>query len=279
MKTKFIILFFSCFFTNLSAQDTIIQKEDFTLEVSHTQVFTESYKTYKTNKNFETADFFWTNRSLSDIVDKWIELLEMETIDYRIEGKIGKDVNYYSFVDTAALRKAVRNGDTDIVMTDFITIGDSSLLFFGYDVVLTIHNKENREKKAVHKEAFEAFAAVVGLELQRPVEEQTFWILHIVDLPNATISADQNKFWKRTDFENYTLYETIDLRRIADLLSRKLDAFVKPIPYNTYKFDIKIPTSNLSIDLQYAMQEHGLELIQVREAIEVLVIKANSQAE
>ena len=273
MKTKLILILLSCCLSSLSAQDTIIETANFTLEIRRINAFSEPSQSIKTNDNFQTIEFHWLNISIDQIVKKWMEFIELESIDYRIEGKLGEAIDYFSFIDTAQFRADMNRGDTSILLRDYLTVGDSTLIFTGFDVKLTNKFKDGVSSKQVEKESFEAFISFMGIDFQTVVEEKTFWMLHIVDLPNATISPNQDKFWKRTDFENYTYYETISFRRIADLLGRKLEAFVRPIPYDTYKFDIKIPKSDASIDLQYAMQEHGLELIQVTEVIEIFVIK------
>lgn len=273
MKIQLLLLFLISITIQASAQDTIIKKKDFTLEIRRATASSKAYQSIKSDIDFQVTEFSWVNNRLSYIVEKWVEFMQLETIEYRIEGEFEAKQDYFARIDTAKLREALKR-DSNVVMRDFLILKDSTDIFRGFDVKLTNHSKGKRKSKEIHREAFEIFAAVIGFELEVVVEEKTFWMLHIIDLPNATISPDQNTYWKRVEFENHIHYEVINFRRIADLVGRKLDDFVRPVPYDSYKFDINIPKSSNPVDLQYAMEEHGLELIQVTEMVEVLVIKA-----
>lgn len=248
MKKLILLSFFMLIIIHVSAQDTIIEHQDFTLEIRKVKESSQPYQSIKTDTNLHVVDFYWRNNSISYIVSKWMEFIQMEAIEYRLDGDFSKRREY------------VRLNDSTVMFTD------------GYDVRLTHKNKGKSGTKEMHLTAFEVFASVVGLELEIVSEEITFWTLTIVDYDNASISIDQNLHWRRTETEEYVYYERIDYRRIADLLGRKLDDFVRPIPYQYSKFDIRMPYSDDVFDLKYAMIEHGLELVQVTEMIDVLVI-------
>lgn len=275
MKNYFILIFLACFIAQLSAQDTIIEREDFTLEIKRITEPSKPYQSIKTGLDAETVEFYWINNNLSWIVTKWIEFMELEPIEYEINGLSKHQPNLFTVVDTAQLRKDLEKDDSKIVMSDYLKLSDSTMVFRGYNVKLTNKAEGKRPAKELHREAFEAFAATMGFELKVITEEKTFWMLHTIDFSTATISEDQDKFWKRIEGDNYVQYERISFERIADLLGRKLDGFVRPISYESYKFDIRMPRSDEVADLQYAMMEHGLELIQITEDVEVLVINTN----
>jgi hypothetical protein len=247
MKSTLIIAFLCLFTFQLSAQDTTIHRPNFILEITKSKENLESYHYEKWDKNSKVVAFQLRD-GIGEIIGKWTKFMELETIDYRIESEwYGKR------------------------WTDF---GDS-IGIYNYDFEVILTEKSTDEIMAnpidIQREAFEIFAEIVGIDLSTMLETQSYWELKII--ADNAVSIDQNKYWKRTEYEDYIYYENIDIRRIADLLGRKLDAFVRPIPYKSENYDIKMPHSNDFFDLKYAMIEHGFEITEVTKDVEVLVIK------
>lgn len=249
MKQVLIIAFFVFFAFQLSAQDTTIYRPNFTLNIIKKEN-TESYHYEKWDADKNVIAFHLVG-GIGEIIEKWTKFMELETLDFRIEG----------------------DGRPSVVVEDYST-GDIFYTYkYSFDVILTAVSNDEIAVNPIEmqKEAFKIFAEVVGIEVSTVMEFQNYWELKIVG-ENA-LSIDQNKFWKRTEYEEYIYYENIDIRRIADLLSRKLKAFVRPISDDSQKYDIKMPYSNDFFDLKYAMIEHGFELTEMAKAVEVLVIK------
>lgn len=248
MKQVLIIAFFVFFAFQLSAQDTTIYRPNFTLNIIKKEN-TESYHYEKWDADKNVIAFHLIG-GIGEIINKWLKFMELETADYRIEGDYGKHL---------------------VPIAD--STGNYSIYKYDFEVILTAVSNDEIAVNPIEmqKEAFKIFAEVVGIEVSTVMEFQDYWELKIVG-ENA-LSIDQNKFWKRTEYEEYIYYENIDIRRIADLLSRKLRTFVRPISYHSQKYDIKMPYSNDFLDLKYAMIEHGFELVEMAKAVEVLVIK------
>lgn len=248
MKQVLIIAFFVFFAFQLSAQDTTIYRPNFTLNIIKKEK-TESYHYEKWDADKNVIAFHLVG-GIGEIIEKWTKFMELETVDYRIEGDYEKHL--------------VHIADS---------IGNYSIYKYDFEVILTAISSDEIAVNTIEmqKEAFKVFAEVVEIEVSTVLEMQDYWELKIVD--NQALSIDQNQFWKRTEYEEYIYYENIDIRRIADLLSRKLNAFVRPIPYDSQKYDIKMPYSNDFFDLKYAMIEHGFELTEMAKVVEVLVIK------
>lgn len=246
------MLTFLCLSTfQLSAQDTTIYHQNFILDILKSNEGRKSYHYEKWDADKKVIAFHLTD-NISEIIEKWTKFMELETVDYRIEGNYGKRW-------------------TNTVMD---STGDMRIYQYEFDVILTEVSSDEipADPIAIHKEAFKIFAEVVGIEVSMVRETQNYWTINILDKENSR-SIDQNEFWKRTEYEEYIYYENIDIRRVADLLSRKLGDFVRPVPYHSDKYDVRMPYSNDFVDLKYAMIEHGFELMEVEEEIEVLVIK------
>lgn len=247
MKQLFMIAFFTVFAFQLLAQDTTIYRPNFILDIVKHKDVVDHYHYEKWGKDKKVLDFHLTG-GIGEIVNNWMKFMELETVDYRIESEwYGK--RWTDFKDSTAIHN------------------------FDFDVILTVVSSDEIAVNPIEmqKEAFKVFAEAVGIEVSTEMEFQDYWELKIVD--NHTLSIDQNEFWKRTEYEEYIYYENIDIRRIVDLLSRKLNAFVRPIPYNSQKYNIKMPYSDDFFDLKYAMVEHGFELVEMAKEVEVLVIK------
>jgi hypothetical protein len=249
MKNIFMLSILCLFTVQLSAQDTTIYHPNFILDIIKKDNL-ESYHYEKWDADKKVVAFHITG-GIGEIIGKWLKFMELETADYRIEGDYGKHLVYVAD-----------------------SMGDTRVYKYDFEVILTEVSSDEIPVNPIEmqKEAFKIFAEVVGIEILTVLETQDYWELRILDMDNS-ISIDQDKFWKRTEYEDYIYYENIDIRRIADLLDRKLNAFVRPIPYNSDKFNIKMPHSNDFFDLKYAMIEHGFEITEVSRRVEVLVIR------
>jgi hypothetical protein len=246
MKQLFMIAFLGAFTFQLLAQDTTIYRPNFILDIVKKDNM-ESHHYEKWDADKKVVAFHLTG-GIGEIVNKWMKFMELETVDYRIESE-WFEKRWTNFKDSTA----IYNFDFEVILT----------------AVLSDEIAVNPIE--MQKEAFKVFAEAVGIEVSTTMEFQDYWELKIVDT-NA-ISVDQNQFWKRTEYEAYIYYENIDIRRITDLLSRKLRTFVRPIPYDSDKYNIKMPYSNDFFDLKYEMIEHGFELTEMAKEIEVLVIR------
>ena len=249
MKNIFMLALL-CFFTcQVFAQDTTIHRPNFILDIIKTDDDLKSYHYEKVDTN-QNIVAFHLRGGIGQIINKWMKFMELEKVDYRIEGEYGKRWTYLA--DSTS---------------------DITLYYYDFDVILT--EKQNDEIDInpidIQKEAFKIFAEVVGLEVLTTLETQNYWELNIVD--DNAISRNQNEYWKRTEYDDYIYYENIDIRRMMDLLSRKLDASVRTIPYHSDKYNIKMPYSDDFFDLKYAMIEHGFELTETSKEVEILVIK------
>lgn len=274
MKNLLIISYFLLGITTfVYAQDTIIEHPDFYLHIQKVTEKTPHYESIRTGENFEVLAYEWKNVGIRDILEDWMTFLELEEIEYRIDENVEIREDLMKLIKTEELFKEWQERKDSMDITKLIN-SDVQKVFMGYNVIYQQNEPYQDNPKAVTKAAFEAFCSVLNLEVQMVKAPVTYWKLEIVDTENAAFSYDQNTHWKRTDTEEYIFYERIKYRRVADLLGRKLDAFVKPIPYNTQKFDIRMPHSDDVFDLKYAMIEHGLELTEVTEEIDVMVIKS-----
>ncbi|MFT6936155.1 MAG: hypothetical protein ACJA1N_000450 [Saprospiraceae bacterium] len=245
MKQIFIIIF--CLFAyHISAQDTTIHQPHFTLEIIQNKEDLKSFHYEKMDVNSKVVDFH-LRYGIGTIIKKWLKFMELEEVDYRIENQLYANRRIY-FKDS------------------------TSIYNYNFDVILTNKSIDNINSIEIQKEAFEIFAEFIGIKLSTVLESQTYWELRIINEQRSAIPFDQNKFWKRTEDEDYIYYENIQFRRIADLLSRKLDVYVRLIPYDSYKYNIRMPYSDDLFDLKYAMIEHGLELVSVTKEIEVLIV-------
>ncbi|MFK7946179.1 MAG: hypothetical protein AB8G11_01225 [Saprospiraceae bacterium] len=266
MKKLLVICFlFLGIMTFVNAQDTIIENKDYYLRISSVTEKIPHYEYIKIGENFEVLEHQWTNGSIRDILKDWMTFLELEEVEYRIHENVSNFRSLMQIVDDEDKGKSI-----DIKNTT----SDIQEVFMGYNVIYQQNEPYQVQTKAITKTAFEVFCNVLNLEIEIIKEPMTYWKLEIIDTVNASFSYDQTTHWKRTDLEEYIYYERIKYRRIADLLGRKVDAFVKPIPYHARKFDIRMPYSDDVFDLKYAMIEHGLELTEVTEEIEVMVIRA-----
>ena len=250
MRINLIILLMSCVSVSLSAQDTTtIQNDDLTLTVQEMYIGVKPFYNRKTSSKNQVTNFHFRG-SVLDIIERWIEVAEFEKIEFKIDG------SRYKF--------RLRNFE------------DSTLIFNKvFDVLMVSKQEENTEVnyKNIQRTAFEAFAELADIEITKKKISKTFWELNLISENNPSISLEQNKFWSRSDLEEYIYYERIDIRRVSDLLGRKLDSFVRPMPHNFVKYDIKMPYSNDFFDLKYSMIEHGFELMEVTKEIEVWIIK------
>jgi hypothetical protein len=229
---------------NCTAHDTIVIDNDaFKLEVQVSNKDSIQYYNKITPKENQITEFYSKGHLIS-IVKYWLKYLGLEYIDYEFVGVPYKD----------------KNTTTN---TEFY----SDKIF---EVVMT--NKQEINIKENSLVALEQFIVAVGLKFTKTKKIISYWEVKLVDNNSSAISIAQDEFWKRTAYEEFIYYERIDLKRIANLLGRKLDNLVKPIDYTDLKFDIKMPNSDDFIDLKYAMIEHGLELTEVSKEIEFLVI-------
>ncbi len=242
MKKQLIILSLLGLSIIANAQDTIIERPNFALEIKRVKSETKKiYTSEKVDSNFHIVQFLLRN-DLQGLIEKWLEYMELESIDYRIEPKLNQKT------------------EGNIIDDSFI------------ELILTNTATKPIDLPQMHREAFEIFASVLGLTLKTETEKHNYFELNILDFKNSSIATDQKKFWSRTEMEEYIYYERITYRRIADLLARKLNSYVKPIPYNYLKYNVQMPYSDDLMDLKYAMIEHGLEITEVTKTIEVLVI-------
>lgn len=263
--------------TFVTAQDTLIIHENFSLQINKVTEKTKHYEHIKTDENFEMVEYQWRNGSIRGIVEDWMDFMELEKIEYQINENVAVREDFLQMIDKKGVIIDWQNNDSLGINTisdinKFINNNDVDVHFMGYNIIYKQDSSHNENRKSVHKEAFKVLCEVLDLEIEAVKQPMTYWKLEIVDVTNASISYDQKKHWNRTETEEYIYYERIKYRRVADLLSRKLDAFVKPIPYNAEKFDIRMPYSDDVFDLKYAMIEHGLELREVTEEIEMMII-------
>ena len=276
MKNLFITcLFFFGMTTVVKAQDTIIEHKDFTLQISKVTERTKSSEYLKTGENFEVFEYEWTNRDIRGIIEDWMAFMTLETIEYNIEYNVSEREQFLKSINTEEFIKDLPKKDS-INFSGYFKDRDVVSVFMAYNVEYKVNTTDKERTKAIHKQAFEVFCNAMNLEIKVELQPVTYWKLEIIDAANASISYDQNTHWKRTDTEEYIYYERIKYRRIADLLSRKLDVFVKPIPYNAQKFDIRMPYSDDIFDLKYSMIDHGLELTEVTEEMEIMNIRAKA---
>lgn len=274
LQVIFIMLFLA-FYSVIIGQDTIIEHQDFTLEIQRVTESKKRTQYSKTGKNSEIIEFSWVNNSLGYIVKKWVSFMELEENEYRIEGELGTKNDFFIIKDKEGISKMIQTRDTALLRKLFMD-DDVVVTYVGYDVSLKRKNTAIESAKYINKEAFEIFCDIMELEIEYVIEERTFWTISLIDPNSHAISQDQEKYWRRTETEESIYYERIPFRRVADLLGRKLEAFVKPIPFNAQKFDIKMPKSDDVFDLKYAMIEHGLELMEVTEEVEVMVIRTKN---
>ncbi len=252
--SKYSIILFIAVLITLNSQvfagdTTRIETNDFTLEVQKTYVDVKPFFNTKTAMNHQVMSFHFRG-TVMDIIERWILAMEMEPIEFKIDG--------------SRYKYRLRNFE------------DSTLIFNQvFEIVMT--SKENTavtlDYKLIQRAAFEAFIDLTEIELKKEKEEKTFWELRLIEENTISLSNDQNQFWKRSALEDYIYYERIHIGRIADLLGRKLDSFVRPIPNYSPKYDIKMPYSDDFFDLKYAMIEHGFELSETTQEIEVWTIK------
>lgn len=237
------------------AETITIEKSDFILDIRKSKEKNLGKNYYKIDSTDKVVEF-QIKGNIGEIIDEWTKFMELETVDYRIES-IFYGKRMADFEDSVAF--------------------ENSIYSYDFDVILTNNFTDMLDIAELQREAFLEFTKAIGIEVQTVMEEQVFWKLEIVDTKATTISKNQKKMWNRTETDDYVYYETIPYRRVADLLSRKLDDFVRPIPYDAFKFDIRMPYSDDIFDLKYAMIEQGLELTQVTEDVEVWVIKLDKE--
>jgi hypothetical protein len=248
---KYLIALFIFLSTTFSAfgQDTIlIENDSFSLIVQETYQDAKLIHNQKLSVNKQVKGFHFRG-SLLSIIEDWIAIAELESIELEMDG--------------SRYKRRFRNFE------------DSTLIFnLRFEVIMTSKNTNSTtDFKQIQRAAFEAFIDLTEVELTKKKESKTFWELRLIDENTSAISIEQNKFWYRSDLEDYVYYERIDIKRIADLLGRQLYSFVLPVTHNFIKFDIKMPYSNDFFDLKYAMIEQGFELTEVTREIEVWVIK------
>jgi len=248
---KYILSLFGILFIafNCAAEDTTaIDTENFLLEIQEHHKDSISYYNEEIIKN-NTVYQFRSKGSLLHIITFWLKYLEIEPISYELKG-LPDDTRFITY----------RNEPP------------KAIPFYHKDFKVTLTNKENTNTKENNRLAFEQFLTAVGLKYTKSKKIVYYWEVELIDKNSTAISQNQEQFWKRTDYEDFIYYERIDLNRIADLLSRKLDNLVEPIPYEGLKLDIKIPNSDDFLDLKYAMIEHGLELKEVSKEVIFWVI-------
>lgn len=277
MKNLFFIgLLILGIINEVYSQDTIIENPDYFLQIQRVTEKTSPYEFIRTGEHYEVFEYEWRNSGIQNILEDWMTFMQLEEIEFRIEENIATRKDLLEIVAIDSLMKNVSESDS-INLRNLYKDTDVVSVFMGYNVIYKQKRPFQNQDKKITRQAFEDFCSVLNLEVIEVKESVTYWKLEIVDMANAAISFDQNTHWKRTDLEEYIYYERIKYRRIADLLSRKLDTFVKPIPYNAQKFDIRMPYSDDVFDLKYAMIEHGLELTEVNETIDILVVRPMSE--
>lgn len=272
MKNLFFILFFLKITTFVNAQDTIIETPDYYLQISKYVEGAEPFATIDSSQNTHVFEYRWNGQPLTYALKEWMKILGLDTIEYRIDESVTNQISYFKFVNKdRQFSEPVQPDDSSTIEYHLDNDHSRITYYVGYSMIY--QQKHSLEKhKEITQQALEVFCNVTDLEVKIIKEPVNYWTLEIVDTINASFSYDQNTHWKRTDLEEYIYYERINYDRIVDLLIRKLDTFVKPISQTSKKFDIRMPYSDDVFDLKYAMIEHGFELTEVVEEIEVIVI-------
>ncbi|MFK7946180.1 MAG: hypothetical protein AB8G11_01230 [Saprospiraceae bacterium] len=275
MKNLFIFYFlFFGILTIVNAQDTIIDTKDYYLQINKYINGEDPFESLDSNRNMAIFEYQWNGHPLTYALKTWMSILEVDTIEYHIDESISNQIDYFKFVNKdREYSEPIQPNDSSKIEYHLDKEDRQITYYVGYAMIYREKRfNEKEQHKKIAQEALKAFCEFADLEIKIVKKEVNYWKLELVDTVNASFSYDQNKHWKRNDLEEYIYYERIPYERVVDLLSRKVDAFVKPISETTKKFDIRMPYSDDVFDLKYAMIDHGFELTEVIEEIDVIVI-------